>query len=110
MKVCTTLLKPGGKLFVIVPDLDSPEARVLGRKWPMLLAEHFNYFDRRSLRLCGEMVGLTWVHFGRRSVSFSLDYILLRLAQHRIPGAFVARKCFVPCSVVCRYRSISEIR
>jgi SAM-dependent methyltransferase len=96
MKLCAALLKPGGRLFVNVPDLDSIEARVLGRRWPLLLAEHLNYFNRASLSLSGKLAGLTWVHFGRRRASFSLDYILFRLAQHRIPGSSAARKVARP--------------
>jgi SAM-dependent methyltransferase len=96
MKLCATLLKPGGRLFVNVPDLDSLEARVLRRRWPLLLAEHLNYFNRASLSLCGKLAGLTWVHFGRRRASFSLDYILFRLVQHRIPGSSAARKLAHP--------------
>jgi SAM-dependent methyltransferase len=92
MKLCATLLKPGGRLMVNVPDLDSPEARLLGKRWPLLLAEHLNYFTRRSLRICGEKAGLTLVRFGRRRVSFSLGYIMFRLSQHRIPGTAFARK------------------
>ena len=96
MKLCATLLKPGGRLFVNVPDLDSIEARLLGTRWPLLLAEHLNYFNRASLSRCGELAGLSWVHFGRRRASFSLDYILFRLAQHRIPGSDLARKLARP--------------
>jgi SAM-dependent methyltransferase len=96
MTLCGALLKPGGRLFVNVPDLDSLEARVLGKRWPLLLAEHLNYFNRRSLRICGEMAGLKWIHFGRRRVSFSLDYILFRLSQHRIPGTGLAREFMGP--------------
>ena len=87
MRHCRNLLKPGGKLFVNVPDLDSAEARLLGRRWPLLLAEHLNYFNRPSLRLCGDKADLEWVYFGRRRVSFSISYILFRLAQHRIQGS-----------------------
>ena len=94
MKLCRELLKPGGKVFLNVPDLDSFEARLLGRRWPLLLAEHLNYFNRESLRICGEAAGLTWIHFGRRRVSFSLDYILFRLSQHGIPGTAVSRRLF----------------
>jgi SAM-dependent methyltransferase len=96
MKLCATLLKPGGMLLLNVPDLDSREARLLGNRWPLLLAEHLNYFNRKSLRLIGELAGLKWVYFGRRRVSFSLDYILFRLSQHRIPGAAFARKSIGP--------------
>jgi SAM-dependent methyltransferase len=92
MRLCRDLLKPGGKLFVNVPDLDSFEARTLGRRWPLLLAEHLNYFNRASLRLCAEKAGLQWIHFGRRSASFSVEYILFRLSQHRIPGAKLASR------------------
>jgi SAM-dependent methyltransferase len=87
LKKCGDLLRPGGHLFLNVPDLDSIEARVLGRRWPLLLAEHLNYFNRRSLRLCGAKAGLTLVRFGRRRAYFSAQYVLYRLSQHRIPGA-----------------------
>jgi SAM-dependent methyltransferase len=83
---CRTVLKPGGFVFLNVPDLDSLQARVLGRSWPLLLAEHLNYFNRRSLELCGDRAGLSLVRFGRRRVSFSLQYIWYRLAQHNVRG------------------------
>ena len=96
MSLCARLLKPGGSLFVNVPDLDSVQARLLGKRWPLLLAEHLNYFNRSSLRRCAELAGLQWVHFGRRRVSFSLNYILFRLSQHRIPGTTALRKFVGP--------------
>ncbi|MBI4538192.1 MAG: class I SAM-dependent methyltransferase [Gemmatimonadetes bacterium] len=83
------LLKPGGLLFANVPDLDSLEARLLGARWPLLLPEHLNYFNRGSLKLCGDSAGLTLMRFGRRSASFSIRYVMFRLAQHRVPGAGV---------------------
>lgn len=96
MSLCAQLLKPGGSLFVNVPDLDSVQARLLGKRWPLLLAEHLNYFNRPSLRTCGDLAGLQWVHFGRRRVSFSVKYILFRLSQHRIPGTSVLRQFVGP--------------
>jgi SAM-dependent methyltransferase len=87
LRKCGGLLRPGGFLFLNVPDLDSLEARVLGRRWPLLLAEHLNYFNRPSLQFCGTKAGLKLAEFGRRRAHFSLRYVLERLAQHRIPGA-----------------------
>jgi SAM-dependent methyltransferase len=84
---CAMLLKPGGYLFINVPDLDSLPARILGERWPLLLAEHLNYFNRSSLRLCGDRAHLQWIKFGRRPAWFSLKYVLYRMAQHRIPGS-----------------------
>ena len=92
LKNCASLLKPGGYLFANVPDLDSLQARLLRERWPLLLAEHLNYFNRRSLKLCGELAELRWASFGRRPASFSVEYVLYRLAQHRIPGASFGHK------------------
>lgn len=89
MKRCYELLKPGGSLFLNVPDIDSLEARVLGRRWPLLLPEHMNYFNRPSLKLCGEKAGLELARFGRRRSYFSLQYVFYRLSQHQIPGTRV---------------------
>jgi SAM-dependent methyltransferase len=91
VRLCTALLKPGGYLFANVPDLDSFQARVMGRRWPLLLPEHFNYFTRESLELCGKKAGLNLRAFGRRPAFFSLDYFLYRLWQHEIPGSTIAR-------------------
>ncbi len=92
MKTCAGLLKPGGHLFVNVPDLDSLQARLLGEHWPLLLAEHLNYFNRNSLKICAERVQLARLHFGRRAASFSVEYVLYRLAQHRVPTISFVRK------------------
>lgn len=87
---CCRLLKPGGFLFTNVPDLDSLQARILGKRWPLLLAEHLNYFNRNSLRLCGMKAGLTLIRFSRRRVDFSIEYVMYRMAQHGIRGARTA--------------------
>lgn len=87
MKRCQSLLKPGGCLFLNVPDLDSFEARAFGRRWPLLLPEHLNYFNRRSLKICAEKSKLQLLRFGRRRSFFSVQYVFFRLSQHQIPGA-----------------------
>ena len=86
LKLCASLLKPGGYLFANVPDLGSLQARLLGEHWPLLLAEHLNYFDRSSLRQCGEQARLQLIKVGRRSASLSMGYLLYRLAQHGVLG------------------------
>jgi SAM-dependent methyltransferase len=92
LRICASLLKPGGYLFANVPNLDSIQSRILGSRWPLLLPEHLNYFNRRSLHLCAKKAGLQWVSFRQRPSTFSVDYVLYRLAQHRIPGAALARR------------------
>ena len=104
MERATSLLKPGGYLFVNVPDLDSLPTRLLRARWPLLLPEHLIYFSRDSLRLCGESAGLSLIRFGRRLASFSVGYLLRRLAQHGVTGAAsvarLARWCKIEETVV----------
>ena len=87
LRTAASLLRPGGHLFVNVPDLDSLQARLLGARWPLLLPEHLNYFNRGSLAYCGKQAGLLALHMGRRKASFSVEYILYRLRQHGVLGA-----------------------
>jgi dolichol-phosphate mannosyltransferase len=91
LTLCRGLLDKSGYLFLNVPDLDSKEAKLLGSRWPLLLPEHLNYFNRSSLVRCGEQAGLKLVQFGRRKVWFSLRYIQGRLSQHRLVGMNLLR-------------------
>ena len=84
LRLCGSLLKSGGYLFANVPDLGSLQAKFFGRRWPLLLPEHFNYFTRKSLTLCARKAGFRLLRFGRRPAYFSAGYILHRLSQHNI--------------------------
>jgi len=87
LSACRSLLRPGGFLFLNVPDLDSWEGKLLGRRWPLLLPEHLNYFNKHSLSLCAKQADLVSVQFGRRLAWFSLNYITYRITQHGIYGS-----------------------
>jgi SAM-dependent methyltransferase len=80
-------LRPGGYLVLNVPRIDSMAARLLGARWPVLLAEHLCYFTVPGLRLCGEAAGLRLVDRGQRPAAFSMGYIFFRASQHSIPGS-----------------------
>lgn len=85
LRASARLLKPGGYILLNVPHLDSRPARVLGRRWPLLLPEHLCYFSRDSLLRCAESAGLSWERFDRRSAIFSLGHVVQRLGEHEIP-------------------------
>ena len=87
LSCCRALLRLGGCLFLNVPDLESKEARLLGRHWPLLLPEHLNYFTRKSLGLCAGPAGFRVLRFTRRRAIFSLQYVAYRVAQHDLPGS-----------------------
>jgi 2-polyprenyl-3-methyl-5-hydroxy-6-metoxy-1,4-benzoquinol methylase len=44
------LLRPGGHLLVLVPNMRSLAVRLLGAKYRYLLPDHINYFTSRTLR------------------------------------------------------------
>jgi SAM-dependent methyltransferase len=77
-----SLVKPGGLIAANVPNLDSLPARVLGRRWPLLLPEHLNYFNPASLRTFGRHGDVTLEELGVRPVNFTLGYVFHRVSQH----------------------------
>jgi SAM-dependent methyltransferase len=92
LQLCRSWLRSDGCLFLNVPDLDSRIARILGPRWPLLLPEHVNYFNRGSLCLCADRAALRLVEFGRRRAWFSMSYLAYRVSQHGIPGSNLLRK------------------
>lgn len=92
LRLCRSLLRADGYLFLNVPDLDSWPARILGARWPLLLPEHLNYFNRASLSFCAERAGLRPVQYGRRRAWFSLSYVAYRVLQHNVPGSGLLRQ------------------
>jgi hypothetical protein len=105
LAAAASLLKSQGYLALNVPNLDSLPARLLGRSWPLVLPEHLNYFNKKSLRLAVQKAGMRLVCFGTRPAAFSLCYIAHRLQQHGIRLAknleavvvkSVVGKCVIP--------------
>jgi SAM-dependent methyltransferase len=91
LRECQRILKPGGLVVVNCPDIGSWIARVMGRRWPMLLSTHLYYFTRRtlgqSLERAGFRVELVRPHVQR----LELDYILRRSEPVAGPFARGAR-------------------
>ena len=72
-------LKPGGIFYVLVPNVDSAEARVFKSYWHGLeLPRHLFHYSPRSLKLLAESAGLHEVSLVTRrnpAVGTSLRYI-----------------------------------
>jgi SAM-dependent methyltransferase len=81
-------LKPGGWLFINVPDIESGISRLLGPHWMLLLREHLWYFSPRTLSLALQTAGFTWEYSHANWVHFSLSNVAERLGQY--PGALGA--------------------
>jgi SAM-dependent methyltransferase len=72
-------LKPGGIFYVLVPNVDSAEARVFGTYWHGLeLPRHLFHYSPASLKFLTESVGLREVSLETRrnpAVGTSLRYV-----------------------------------
>ena len=74
------LLRPGGVLAVHTMDIDSLTARLLGRRWPWLMAMHVHYFSRRTLLQMLEAVGYQVLWSGVQGRYLRLGYVANRVA------------------------------
>ena len=91
-----TWLRPGGWLFLNVPNCESVPARILGRHWVLLLREHLWYFSPRTLGALLERCGFLAVATQPNFVVYSLANVATRLAQYdgapaRMAGRFATR-------------------
>jgi len=79
------VLRPGGALFVLTPNIDAPVARIMGRWWWGFRPAHLTYFSRKTM---GQMLvdtgfePLTSWYCGR---TFSLGYWFSRMKGYA-PG------------------------
>jgi SAM-dependent methyltransferase len=91
MKKVAEWLKPGGIFYVLVPNIDSAEARVFGTYWHGLeLPRHLFHYSPTSLRKLAEGAGLQQLSLETRqnpAIGTSLRY-----AWHDILGALGVQK------------------
>jgi SAM-dependent methyltransferase len=82
---CASLLRPGGILYVLTPDVESFSARVLGSYWWGLRPAHLTYFSPSTLTRLLDETG-----FARREVRsfgriFTYGYWLSRIREYPAP-------------------------
>lgn len=76
------LLKPGGVLYLVTPDIESLSAKVLRSRWWGLRPAHIYYFSRLTMRRLLEREGFTVVESGSYGRIFSYEYWLSRLVNY----------------------------
>jgi len=78
IKKASRMLRPGGVLALVTPDIHSASARIAGRRWWHLRPAHLAFFSRASLAALLGRAGFTVVRERRYSWTFSLHYLLSR--------------------------------
>lgn len=83
------VLKPGGYLFVSVPDYGSIWARALGRRWFGFtkIREHVYYYNRHALAGVMGRAGLKVVKAQSSPFLVNLDFFVSKIAQYSSPAA-----------------------
>jgi SAM-dependent methyltransferase len=76
------LLRPGGVVWLALPDAGSRLARALGRRWWSVIPTHVQYFTRASLlRLLGDH-GYQPLWAGTAPKAFTVEYYLGRVGGY----------------------------
>ena len=84
------LLRPGGVLYLALPDAGSAVARRLGARWWSVLPTHVQYFTRASLATLLARRGFVVEWMGTAPKAFSVRYYLGRLEGYSPPLASAA--------------------
>lgn len=86
-----SLMRPGGVLYLALPDAGSRLARTLGRRWWAVLPTHVQYFTRASLGTLLRRCGFVPAWMGTDPKAFAIDYYLWRLEGYWPPLSRASR-------------------
>lgn len=77
------LLKPGGWIFIVTPDIEGLWSKILNSKWYHYKPqEHLIYFSKKSMRMALESAGFAKIQTKAAYHIMSLEYILNRLCYY----------------------------
>ena len=82
------ILKPGGKVYLVTPDIDGLWSRLLGKYWYHYKpGEHIMYFGQKSITTALKEAGFKNIESSKTYHVMSLNYILNRM-RYYAPGLF----------------------
>lgn len=86
------VLKPGGRLLLLTPDIGSLMARIAGPRWWGLLDDHYFYFSRATLTRLLQEEGFAIERLTAQGRAFPLGHWVFKLAPYsRALERFVSR-------------------
>ena len=78
LKKAFEILKPGGILCLVTPDIKSLVARIAGSKWWHFRPGHLGYFSAKSLTKLLDLTGFAVLKKNKYAWTFSAHYLLSR--------------------------------
>jgi hypothetical protein len=88
-------LKKNSIIFVSLPSTDSKSFKIMGWKWPMHLDVHLFYYNKKSLEILFESLGLKKIYQSNYPQELSLGYLLFRAFRILFPRVSSARLDFL---------------
>jgi hypothetical protein len=86
------VLNPGGYIAVHTMDIESRMAKLLGERWPWLMAMHIHYFSQRTLAQMLVKAGFEVLWSGAQGRYIRLNYLSSRIGGlNRTAGALADR-------------------
>lgn len=84
LREAARLLKPGGRLFLTVPNVGTTHARILGRYWEGFgkIREHLFYFTPASADRALALAGFVRLHRQPSGPSVTLNFLAGKLARY----------------------------
>jgi SAM-dependent methyltransferase len=76
------LMRPGGRVLILTPDIGSLAGRLAGTHWWTLLDDHYFYFTRRTLRLLLESEGFVVEKMRAHGRRFPVRHWVFKLSQY----------------------------
>ena len=76
------VLRPDGKLLLVMPNVASLSARIMGRHWSHYNAEHLHYFSPATIARLLSGCGFAVESVGKAPKSLNLNYIFKQLRRY----------------------------
>ncbi|MHB0865502.1 MAG: class I SAM-dependent methyltransferase, partial [Minisyncoccota bacterium] len=87
IRIAEKLLRPGGILAINTPDSGSLYARMMGKRWHLLVPpEHINYFTKKSVTALLRENGFSIEKISKIGKSFTLEYVVQTAATCQKSG------------------------
>ena len=80
------LLRPGGWVLLVTPNLDSLTAKLMGSRWLELKAEHLYYYTPATLRRQLELAGFVDIRITGGKKMLSVDYVTRHFITYPVPA------------------------